>query len=102
MWHHICVPPNGRSSAYHDSRPDEGPSMSRLRERLKTISPATSGSPAAPEAAAPEAAKGARARPEWERCEIVTHYVSGSITLQYRFRAVAQRGTMTYTAGSSP
>ena len=62
--------------------------MSRLRERLRTTTPAMP--------------NGLTSDPDWERCEIVPQYVSGSINLQYRFRAVARRGAMTYTAGASP
>jgi hypothetical protein len=40
--------------------------------------------------------------PGWEWCQITPQYVSGSINLQYRFRAVARRGHSTYTAASSP
>lgn len=62
--------------------------MSRLRERLRVATPTV---PAA-----------VQIEPGWEHCAIVSQYVSGSINLQYRFRAVAQRGTVTYTAGASP
>jgi hypothetical protein len=61
--------------------------MSRLRERLRTTTPTVP--------------TGIRADADWEHCDIVAQYVSGSINLQYRFRAAARRGTMTYTAGSS-
>jgi hypothetical protein len=61
--------------------------MSRLRERLRTTAHAVP--------------PGIQADADWERCEIVAQYVSGSINLQYRFRAAARRGRTSYSAGTS-